>query len=187
ILVLQNMKLKPEKFAIMFEAAFQRNNGDRMKTVDELLPVVRKRGGVCGAIVEEIMVKYKDGVSKNLGPVDLRQWMTGGAESKAIVELPQLESHLSALAVISNVSTLMGLFGTVYGMIEAFNAMSKAVGGVKADEMAGGIAVALIATLGGLTVAIPSLILFNWIKGIISSWVVQVEETSSRVIDTLVG
>jgi biopolymer transport protein ExbB len=107
-------------------------------------------------------------------------------EAQANVELPWLDKHLPALAVISNVSTLCGLFGTVIGMIESFTAMSNAPGGVKADEMAGGIAVALVATAGGLCVAVPSLIIYNLIKGAIESYVSQIEEMSMRITDTLV-
>jgi biopolymer transport protein ExbB len=185
VLVIQNMKMKPERFANTFEEMFKRNNGDKMKTAEEMIPYLRKRGGVCSAIAEEIFVKYKDGVSKGFGPIDMKQWMTGGAEAKAVVQLPSLESHLGALAVISNVSTLMGLFGTVYGMIQSFFEMSKSVGGVKADEMAGGISVALVATLLGLTVAIPSLLLFSYMKSVVEGFVVQLEEATSRVIDIL--
>jgi biopolymer transport protein ExbB len=187
VLIIQNFKLKPERFASVFDELLKRNNGDRMRAVDEMLPFVRKKGGVCGAIAEEVLVKYKDGVSKGLGPVDLRQWMTQAAESKAIVQIPELEAHLGALAVISNVATLMGLFGTVYGMIQSFFQMSKSVGGVKADEMAGGIAVALIATLTGLVVAIPSLVLYNYMKSLIEGFVVQLEEATSSVVDKLVS
>jgi biopolymer transport protein ExbB len=187
VLIIQNLKLKPEKFALLFEETFKRNNGDKMKTVDELIPIVRKRGGVCGSIAEAVLVKFKDGTAKKFGPIDLKQWLSSSAESQAAVQLPSLESHLSWLAVISNISTLMGLFGTVYGMIEAFWEMSKAVGGVKADQMAGGISVALVCTLLGLTVAIPSLVLYSWMKGMIENYVVQLEEATARVIDTLVS
>ena len=80
VLIIQNLKLKPEKFALMFEESYKRNNGDKMKTVDELLPYVKKRGGVCGAIAEEVLVKYKDGISKRFGPIDLKQWLSSAAE-----------------------------------------------------------------------------------------------------------
>ncbi|MBL8027458.1 MAG: MotA/TolQ/ExbB proton channel family protein, partial [Fibrobacteres bacterium] len=107
-------------------------------------------------------------------------------EQRAGVELMVLENHLSALAVIANVSTLMGLFGTVVGMISSFTAMANSPGGVKADEMAGGIAIALVATAGGLVVAIPSLIVYNVLKGaVIENYVAQVEECCINVVDAL--
>jgi biopolymer transport protein ExbB len=73
----------------------------------------------------------------------------------------------------------------VYGMIEAFQSMSQSVGGVKADEMAGGISVALIATLFGLFVAIPSLILYNFIKGIVEAHILRIDDSIQTVIDAL--
>lgn len=185
VIFLQNIKLKPEKFVIAFEDAFKRNNFDKLRTVEEMLQFTQKRGGICGDILVTAMIKWKDGMSKRMNPIELKKWMTDAVESKAVVELPALESHLGALAVIANVSTLMGLFGTVFGMIEAFAAMANSPGGVKADEMAGGIAIALVCTLGGLVVAIPSLILYNWMKAFIEGFVIQIEETANKVIDTL--
>jgi biopolymer transport protein ExbB len=185
VVFLQSARLKPERFGEMFEATLKKHNFDKLRTVDEMMAFVKKRGGVCAEILGESMLKFKDGVVKRMNPIEIKGWMRGGAEAKANTALMDLESHLNWLAVISNVATLMGLFGTVFGMIESFNAMSHAVGGVKADEMAGGIAVALVATLFGLTVAIPSLLLYNWIKGVIEDYIVRIEETVTNLIDVL--
>ena len=187
VLLVQNFKLKPEKFIKMFEEAFERNNKDKKKTVEELIPIVQKRGGVCAEIVSAAMEKYLDGTAKNLSPVDLKQWMNHAAESRATVEIATLENRLGWLAVFSNVATLMGLFGTVYGMIESFAAMANSPGGVKADEMAGGIAIALVATLFGLVVAIPSLMLYNLLKGIIEGYVLKIEDATNVAIDYLLS
>jgi biopolymer transport protein ExbB/TolQ len=90
-----------------------------------------------------------------------------------------------ALAVIANIATLMGLFGTVVGMIESFTAMANSPGGVKADEMAGGIAIALVATAFGLVVAVPSLVLYNFIKSTTENYVLAIEECAMKTVDTL--
>jgi biopolymer transport protein ExbB len=120
-----------------------------------------------------------------MSPIELKTWMKTGVEERANVELPALEAHLGALAVISNVATLCGLFGTVIGMIQSFTSMANSPGGVKADEMAGGIAVALVCTAGGLVVAVPSLILYNVLKGFIEGFVLQIEDASVEMIDIL--
>jgi biopolymer transport protein ExbB len=184
---LQSSKLNPEKFAELFDATLKKYNFDKMQTADEMLSYVKdkKRSGVGAEIMIDTLLKFKDGMAKRMNPIEIKQWMRGAAEAKANTELVNLEKHLSALAVISNVATLMGLFGTVIGMIDAFYTMSQAAGGVKADQMARGIAVALVCTAGGLTVAIPSLILYNWIKGVIEGFVVRIEETVTGVIDVL--
>jgi biopolymer transport protein ExbB len=130
--------------------------------------------------------KFLDGTKKGMSASELKQWVSGAVEAQASIELPWLDKHLVALAVISNVSTLCGLFGTVIGMIQSFTAMANAPGGVKADEMAGGIAVALVATAGGLCVAVPSLLLYNLIKGSIENYVTEIEEMAVKITDTLV-
>jgi biopolymer transport protein ExbB len=185
VIFIQNFKLKPDKFANSFDEAFKKNNYDKNRTVDEMLQLAQKKGGICGDIMIAAMVKYKDGVAKRMNPMEIKQWMSTGVEEKAVIEMPQLEAHLIALAVIANVATLMGLFGTVFGMIEAFTAMANSPGGVKADEMAGGIAKALVCTLSGLIVAIPSLILYNWLKSVCEGFALQVQETATRIVDTL--
>jgi biopolymer transport protein ExbB len=185
VIFLQNRKLKPEKFMIAFEESLERNNNDKLRTVDEMMYLAQKRSGVCGDLLMVALTKWKDGMAKRMNPLEIKQWMTTAVEARAVVELPQLEAHLGALAVIANVSTLMGLFGTVIGMISSFTAMANSPGGVKADEMAGGIAIALVCTAGGLVVAVPSLIVYNWLKSHIEGFVMQVEETTTRVIDIL--
>lgn len=185
VIMREKMKIKPEKVLDMFLDAMERNQGDKAKTVEEITELCQQKGGVCCDVLISVFHKFKDGAQKGMDPVKIKQWMTEAAESQATQEIPRLESHLVALAVISNVSTLMGLFGTVFGMIEAFTAMANSPGGVKADEMAGGIAIALVATLGGLLVAIPSLILYNVMKGYIETFVLSIEDTVMKIVDTL--
>lgn len=185
VVFLQKLKLKPEKFLIMFEKTFQETSGDKAKTVEIMEQFISKKNGMVVEILSAALKKFKDGTAKKMGPMELKTWMKTSVEERANTELPALESHLGALAVIANVATLMGLFGTVMGMIESFTAMANSPGGVKADEMAGGIAVALVATAGGLVVAVPSLILFNLIKANIEGFVLQIEETTTDVIDKL--
>lgn len=186
VLVMEKIKMKPAKFLDLFYQTFENNNNNKVKTVEEMMEVCKKKGGVGAEIMLAGFAKFLDGTKKGLSTTDLKLWITGAVEAQANVELPWLDKHLVSLAVISNVSTLCGLFGTVIGMIESFTAMANAPGGVKADEMAGGIAVALVATAGGLCVAVPSLIIYNLIKGSIESYVSQIEEMSVKITDTLV-
>jgi len=188
VIILDRVKLSPSKFADLFVATLEKNKGDKMKTVEEMEAyLAKKKENIAVGLFKKALRKYKDGVDKKLSHTELRGWIKDAVEDQAVVELPALEAHLGWLAVISNVATLMGLFGTVYGMIQAFYSMSQSVGGVKADEMAGGIAVALIATLFGLLVAIPSLILYNYIKNVSEEHVVRLEESVQIVIDKLIS
>ena len=80
-------------------------------------------------------------------------------------ELEKLEKHLSALGVISHISPLLGLFGTVVGMIKVFIAVEQVGGPVDPGLLAGGIWEALLTTAAGLAVAIPTLVMYHYLEG----------------------
>lgn len=89
------------------------------------------------------------------------------AEAKrvATLELTRLESGVNLLSFLAQVSPLLGLLGTVLGMIAAFNEMAATGGAVDPTELAGGIWIALSATAIGLGVAIPFYFFTSWIEG----------------------
>ena len=78
-------------------------------------------------------------------------------ESTAIREIRQYESHMRGLEMVANLSPLLGLLGTVTGMVKVFAGISQTGSGVDPALLAGGIWEALLATVAGLAVAIPSL------------------------------
>lgn len=106
-------------------------------------------------------------------------------ESAGSVEMSFLENGLVWLATIANVAPMIGFFGTVAGMIIAFQKIAEA-GDVEPAVVAGGISMALITTAGGLLVAIPVQIAYNFCVFLIDRIVVSMEENASRFIDTLV-
>lgn len=77
----------------------------------------------------------------------------------------QLEKHLRGLAIIGNITPLLGLLGTVTGMIKAFMKIQDLQGKVDASVLAGGIWEALITTAAGLSVAIPALVAYHYFEG----------------------
>lgn len=95
-----------------------------------------------------------------------------------------LERYTSALGTISNVAPLLGLLGSVFGMIETFNAITLKGSG-NASVLAGGIAVALSATAAGLVVAIPATIMHRYFLRRIDSLVVIIEEEAIKLVDAL--
>jgi len=186
VVMMEKMKVKPAKFLDEFLSKVGEDGKGKDEAVAWAEDHCKKKGGILAELLLAAFHKYKHGKANNMHTIELKEWMTKSVEQRAGVELLALDSHLAALAVISNVSTLMGLFGTVIGMIEAFTSMANSPGGVKADEMAGGIAIALVATAGGLCVAVPSLVLYNIIKGaVIENYVGQMEETLIKTIDAL--
>lgn len=76
-------------------------------------------------------------------------------------EVDDLDSHLAFLASVGSVSPYIGLFGTVWGIMNAFRGLAKEVGGVTLTHVAPGIAEALIATAIGLFAAIPAVVAYN--------------------------
>jgi biopolymer transport protein ExbB len=95
-----------------------------------------------------------------------------------------LERYLNTLGTIAAISPLLGLLGTVSGMIRSFTAITTEGVGNPA-VLAGGISEALITTAAGLTVAIPALIAYRYLRGRVDGLVVQIEKESMRFIEAL--
>jgi biopolymer transport protein ExbB len=137
--------------------------------------------------MREGLDKYQQARFHKLSTVDLKQWLNNAIQERAAIELPQLESHLSIINVVATVSPLIGLLGTVLGMIQAFDVMASSAGGAKPDELAGGISVALITTAAGMIIAIPAMVLYNWLKTMIENYVMLVEEAAIHMVDALMN
>jgi biopolymer transport protein ExbB len=95
----------------------------------------------------------------------------------------ELERYLGALGTIATVSPLLGLFGTVVGMIEIFGA--SAPSGTNPQALAHGISIALYNTALGLVVAIPALIAYRSYRSRVDGFLVEMEQQSLRLVDTL--
>jgi biopolymer transport protein ExbB len=96
----------------------------------------------------------------------------------------ELERFLNTLGTIAGVSPLLGLLGTVTGIIKAFNAINAGSGG-DPRMMSGGIAEALVATAAGLCVAIPSLIAYRYLRGRVDRIIVEMEKQALRLADVM--
>jgi len=96
----------------------------------------------------------------------------------------ELERYLNPLGTIAAISPLLGLLGTVSGMIRSFTAIT-AQGVGNPAVLAGGISEALITTAAGLTVAIPALIAYRHLRGRVDSLVVKMEKESMQFLEAL--
>lgn len=99
-------------------------------------------------------------------------------------EAAPLERYLGLLGTIANISPLLGLLGTVMGMIEAFTVISVQGGGTPAT-LGGGISQALITTAAGLVVAIPTILLHKYLTSRMDRIVLEMEENSLHLVDLL--
>ncbi|HMD72918.1 MAG TPA: MotA/TolQ/ExbB proton channel family protein [Steroidobacteraceae bacterium] len=96
----------------------------------------------------------------------------------------ELERFLNTLGTIAAIAPLLGLLGTVAGIIHAFNAITaNGIGDPRI--LAGGIGEALITTAAGLSVAIPSLIAYRYLRGKVEQLVVRMEKEAMRLVDAL--
>ena len=106
------------------------------------------------------------------------------AEEVGRFEVNRLEQYLSLLGTIATVSPILGLLGTVMGMINIFsNLLESNLGSV--SPLAGGIAEALVTTAAGLIVAIPTLIFYRHFSRTIENYSLELEEESNKLIDHL--
>lgn len=96
----------------------------------------------------------------------------------------RMEKHLNTLGTIAAAGPLLGLFGTVVGMIEMFlGILDHGIGDV--DQLAGGIGKALICTATGMIVAIPALMFHRYFRGRIASNIVDMEHEAMQLLDVL--
>ncbi|ULX56495.1 MotA/TolQ/ExbB proton channel family protein [Ectothiorhodosinus mongolicus] len=98
----------------------------------------------------------------------------------------RLERFLNTLGTIAAITPLLGLLGTVVGMIEVF-AVITSVGVGSPGELAGGISVALITTAAGLSVAIPTLIFHRYFRGRVDELVLEMEQQAIMLIEVIKG
>jgi biopolymer transport protein ExbB len=99
-------------------------------------------------------------------------------------EAATLERYINVVGTIAAIAPLLGLLGTVFGMIKAFNVISiQGVG--NPSSLAGGISEALITTAAGLVVAIPTFVLYRYLANKADALIVEMEEHSIRMVDLL--
>lgn len=113
--------------------------------------------------------------------VEVEQAIIDGGER----QLSQLRSHLRVLNGAATVSPLLGLLGTVVGMIESFNSIATSDSMGKSAEMAGGIGLALLTTAVGLLIAIPALIMYMYFSGRVDGLVIEMDEYGQVLVDQI--
>lgn len=108
----------------------------------------------------------------------------GAMQRATSAEIARLERYLGSLATLGNVSPFVGLFGTVLGIIRAFEAIAKTgSGGI--GTVSAGIAEALVATAAGLFVAIPAVIAYNYFVGRVKLFTAAMDSAASEMVDRL--
>jgi biopolymer transport protein ExbB len=114
-----------------------------------------------------------------------REIMKESIEEEGRAVSHELERFLNTLGTIASISPLMGLFGTVVGMIEIFG--SQAPGGSNPQQLAHGISIALYNTGFGLVIAIPSMIFWRHFRSTVDGFVIEMEQQAIRLVEVVHG
>jgi len=109
--------------------------------------------------------------------------LRGAFESAGRAAVHRLERYLNALGTIASAAPLLGLMGTVIGMIEIFG--SQAPTGANPALLAHGISVALYNTAFGLMIAIPSLMFYRYFRGVVEGFTLDLEQAADRMVPHL--
>ncbi|HWW04827.1 MotA/TolQ/ExbB proton channel family protein [Collimonas sp.] len=114
-----------------------------------------------------------------------RDLMKESIEEAGQATAHELERFLTTLGTIASLAPLMGLFGTVVGMIEIFGATTGA--GADPTQLGHGISVALYNTGFGLAIAMPALIFYRHFRALVDSFIVDMEQQAVKFVDTVHG
>ena len=163
---------------------------DADKFMDEITSVLKRNKiiesiEICNKTPGPIAHIVKAGILKHdRSKPEIRE----AVEEAAQLEIPRLEKHLPILATIAHIAPLLGLLGTVTGMIKSFQVIqAKALNLVPVNpgDLAGGIWEALLATVAGLAVAIPTYVAYNYLTSQVDTLVYDMERSATDLVNLL--
>ena len=156
--------------------------------------------GIIGVLKRNKIIEAVEMCNKTPGPVAhiikagilkhdrSRPEIKEAVEEAAELEIPRLEKHLPVLATIAHITPLLGLLGTVTGMIRSFQiiqAKAASMVPVNPGDLAGGIWEALLATVAGLSVAIPAYVAYNYLTSQVDGFVYDMEKSAMDLVNLL--
>ena len=156
--------------------------------------------GIIGVLKRNKIIEAVEMCNKTPGPVAhiikagilkhdrSRPEIKEAVEEAAELEIPRLERHLPILATIAHITPLLGLLGTVTGMIRSFQiiqAKAASMVPVNPGDLAGGIWEALLATVAGLSVAIPTYVAYNYLASRVDGFVYDMEKSAMDLVNLL--
>lgn len=169
---LRRAKVDTEKFMEEISLKLKRNR------IVEAIDMCEQTPGPIASILKAGLLKHDRG----------RQEVREAIEDAALYEVPRLEKFLNILATVTTVSPLLGLLGTVTGMVGAFQVIEEKAGSlhpVNPGDLAAGIWEALLTTVFGLCVAIPALLAYNWLTTWVNRFVLDMERSATELVNVL--
>jgi len=179
-------------FGVVIERIYSLNKAriDANKFMDDITAVLKRNKVIeaiemCNRTAGPISHIIKAGILKHdRSKPEIRE----AVEEAAQLEIPRLERHLPILATIAHITPLLGLLGTVSGMIKSFQviqAKALAMAPVNPGDLAGGIWEALLATLAGLAVAIPTYVAYNYLASQVDALIYDMERSATDLVNLL--
>jgi len=173
---------------LKFYEFWNKSKVTRSEFVESVLQYLRKRD-IDGAI------KYSNSVDSPMAPVakagllahkSKEGTLNEAMEREIMIQTVALERFITILGTIGSIAVYIGLFGTVLGIMDAFSHIAAAgSGGI--SVVIKGVSVALVCTATGLAVAIPAVIVYNFLTKLVDKFVVNMEYCASAVEDFLSG
>jgi biopolymer transport protein ExbB len=139
----------------------------------------------CNAMPGPIARILKSGILKH---DRTRPEIKEAIEDAALHEVPRLEKNLPVLATIAHIAPLLGLLGTVTGMVRSFQVIEEkatALIPVNPGDLAGGIWESLVTTVAGLAVAIPVYVAYNFLVSKVDGFVLEMEKSATDLVNIL--
>ena len=144
----------------------------KRNSIVEAISLCDDTPGPAAHVLRAAILAYEDGEE------DLRQ----AIDDAALGEIPRLEARMKIMATVGYITPLLGLLGTVLGMIVVFNEITSKGAMVNARDLSQGIGTALFTTAAGLCVAIPCFVAYNYLVSRIESITLDMEKASSEII-----
>ncbi|MDD5730331.1 MAG: MotA/TolQ/ExbB proton channel family protein [Candidatus Omnitrophica bacterium] len=153
---------------------------DRIKRhqIQEALQICDKTKSPVSLILKAGILKYDRS----------RPQIKEAIEDASLYEIPKLEKNLSILATVAHICPLLGLLGTVTGMVRCFQviqAKATAFSPVSPADLAGGIWEALLTTVAGLLVAIPTYVAYNYLVNRVNNFILEMEKAATELVNFL--
>jgi len=168
---LRRGRVIPKGFVARFLGRLEEGKLDR----DTALELCRSNNSPISGVFEHAVRKW------GRPAVEVEQAIIDGGER----EVGRLRRNIRVLNIVATVAPLLGLLGTIIGMIDAFNAVATRHGLGKPELLAHGIAVALLTTAFGLFVAIPALLIYFYFVGRVEGLVQEMDRLSQKVVDQI--
>ena len=169
---LRKIRIDTVAFMHNIEGALKRNK------IAEAVKICEDTQGPITRIVKAGLLKYDRP----------RQEIREAIEDAGHQEVPRLERHIKILATIAHISPLLGLLGTVAGMVKAFQVIqvkTVALNPVSAGDLAGGVWQALLTTAAGLIVAISVIAAYHYLAARVQDFVLEMERSATELINIL--